>query len=97
MQITSVDAALEEYLFGGYYVYQKRTVLATTEKGYRIEQSPSCLVLQLMLFYYDKKQQKPMKMKKHIDFKAEINLDDYECFDTVKHTHYELYAVQSCY
>ncbi len=46
-----------------------------------------------MLFYYDKKQQKPMKMKKHIDFKAEIHLDDYECFDTVKHTHYELYAV----
>ena len=49
--------------------------------------------MQLKLLYYDKKQQKPMKMKKHIYFKAEINLDDYECFDTVKHTHYELYAV----
>lgn len=34
-----------------------------------------------------------MKMKKRIEFKPEIFLDDYECFDTVKHYHYELFAV----
>lgn len=63
---------------------------------YRIEQTPSCLVLHLLRFSYDRVKKMPFKIMKRIDFNRSLSLDKYNVANTVKYRQYELVAVVMC-
>ena len=60
---------------------------------YRIEQSPPCLVIQLMRFIYNRRLQRPVKVQKPVAFEQELDLGDFNLFDTAKYSKYELFGV----
>ncbi|KAK8833264.1 hypothetical protein WA577_007795 [Blastocystis sp. JDR] len=82
--IESVGDALSLFLSGSY---------DSKQGAYRIEQSPPCLVIQLMRFIYSRKLQRPVKIQKPVAFEQELDLSDYDLFDTAKYAEYELFGV----
>ena len=46
-----------------------------------------------MRFIYSRKLQRPVKIQKPVAFERELDLSDYDLFDTAKYAKYELFGV----
>ena len=48
-----------------------------------------------MRFIYSRKLQRPVKIQKPVAFEQELDLSDYDLFDTAKYAEYELFGVDA--